>query len=227
MDKVPFTVYDFFSYLAAGFTLLFAVDASFNLGFFPVASWPVGHVILGIIVAYVVGHAVAHISSVVLEHGFLRKCLGSPAEHLLALEPPSSPWRSIFRGTFEPLPLETRVRVLERAVSENVGDDPMARFYHCRTLVSRNDATLKRLDIFLNLYGFARNLCMAALMSALVLVVSFAWQRPMGSMSDETRLTVAALCVVAAFFLLLRYLKFFREYTLEIFTEYAEPRTDQ
>jgi hypothetical protein len=89
-------------------------------------------------------------------------------------------------------------------------------------MLRSGDATLKRLDIFLNLYGFARNLCMAAIISALVLFASIPWG-PEGLLSVHQRRIPGGLCLVAAYFLLLRYLKFFREYVSEVFTEYAEP----
>lgn len=202
--------------------MLVTIDVAFGSVWLYCESWPAALIVFGIILSYVFGHAIAHLSSVVLERWFLRKVLRSPEEHLLAIDAWQRRRDLVFPGNFEPLPLETQVRILARAEAENAGVDPRARFLHCRTLVTREEATLKPLDIFLNLYGFARNLCMAAIISALVLFASIPWG-PERLLSVHQRRILGGLCLVAAYFLLLRYLKFFREYVSEVFTEYAEP----
>ena len=108
--RTPFSIYDFFGYLAAGFLLLVAIDFSCNGA--RLLTGPIGPVqaLLGTLLAYIVGHLVAHIASTVIETLFLRKFLGSPEEHLLG--PRASSWKAkLFPGTFKPLPEGTQDRI--------------------------------------------------------------------------------------------------------------------
>src|SRR6266487_431938 len=113
MNRIPFSVYDFFGYLATGFLILVAVayttcriglllePPSLVMGFF----W--------LVAAYVVGHIIAHIASAFLEETVLRRGLGSPEVHLLAAK--KSGWRvRFFPGNFKPFPTATQKRVLDK-----------------------------------------------------------------------------------------------------------------
>ena len=219
MNKIPFSVYDFFGYLATGFLMLVAAayatgrvdllreQPSLVIGFF----W--------IVVAYVVGHIVAHIASAFLEETVLRRGLGSPEEHLLAAK--KAGWRArIFPGNFKPFPTATQQRVLAKAQQHGVTASDRSFFFHCHPLVKRDQATLERLNSFLNLYGFSRNLCMALMLTVPLLLYSAVWGSDCGFKRGP--LLWAAIALVAAIGMFYRYLKFFRHYTVEVFTTYAE-----
>jgi hypothetical protein len=228
MMKIPFSIYDFFGYLASGFAVLAALDLAAGGRWLFADSVPPGFALLAVFAAYVAGHAVAHLASVVFEHGFLRRVLRSPEEHLLAPSRSSTRWRWLFPGNFSPLPAETRDRVLAKAAAAGAGSEPRALFFHCHARVKRDEATLGRLNTFLNLYGFCRNLAMALLLSGFVLMGS-TLARATWPLSAESRssLLIGALCLPISYVLLLRYLKFFRHYTLEVFVSYAEAGTEQ
>src|SRR2546430_2233899 len=110
VNKIPFSVYDFFGYLATGFFMLVALayatckvgrlrePPTLVMGFF----W--------LVAAYVVGHIVAHIASAFLEETVLRRGLGSPEEHLLVAQKSGLRAR-VFPGNFKPLPDATQKRV--------------------------------------------------------------------------------------------------------------------
>lgn len=223
MNKIPFSVYDFFGYLASGFVVLSAYDFAFGLGWLTTRSVPPGMALLAVLLAYVTGHAVAHLSSVLIELYFLRGVLKSPEEHLLAQFPPTSRWRFLFPGNYAPLPHETQDRIRRKAKAAGVEPTGRALFFHCHPIVKRDQATLERLNTFLNLYGFCRNLSMGLVISAAILGVG-ALQRLGGPLPDSVRvrLSLASISLVGAYILLLRYLKFFRHYTLEVFISYAE-----
>lgn len=225
--KVPFSVYDFFGYLSSGFAVLAALDFATGGRWLFAESVPPGFALVVVFGAYVVGHAVAHLASVVLEHGLVRRVLRSPEEHLLATSRSSSRWRWIFPGNFLPLPAETRARVLAKAAAAGAGSEPRALFFYCHASVKSDEVTLARLNTFLNLYGFSRNLAMALLLSGFVLMGS-AFLRATSFLSPEFRpLLIGALCLPMSYVLLLRYLKFFRHYTLEVFLSYAEVKAGQ
>ncbi|HEV2671458.1 MAG TPA: hypothetical protein VGU74_10210, partial [Gemmatimonadales bacterium] len=101
MNRIPFSVYDFFGYLSTGFLILVAV--AYSTGRIGQLHEPPG-VVMGffwLIAAYVVGHIIAHIASGLLEQKFLRGFLGSPEDHLLL--PKKSGWKArLFPGNFTP-----------------------------------------------------------------------------------------------------------------------------
>lgn len=80
----------------------------------------------------------------------------------------------------------------------------------------------ERLDNFLNLYGFCRNICLALLLATVILLVggtSEPWRN--GGVGEHIWwATVAA--PVAAIGMFYRYLKFFRDFTIEVYRSYAE-----
>jgi len=228
MMKIPFSIYDFFGYLSSGFAVLAALDFASGARWLFADSVPAGFALVILLAAYVTGHLVAHVSSVVLEHGFLRRVLRSPEEHLLATTKISTRWRWLFPGNFAQLPQGTRERVLAKAAAAGAGLEPRALFFHCHACVKSDEVTLGRLNTFLNLYGFCRNLAMSVLLSGFILmgltVLRASW--PL-SAESQSSLLIGVLCLPLSYVLLLRYLKFFRHYTVEVFVSYAEAGTRQ
>jgi hypothetical protein len=99
--------------------------------------------------------------------------------------------------------------VLEKAKEKaGIGEPDRALFLHCHSLVKREQAVLERLNAFLNLYAFCRNVSMASLLSVPLLLVGGEWW-----------LALAAAVALAMFH---RYLKFFRHYTADVFVSHAE-----
>ena len=77
-----------------------------------------------------------------------------------------------------------------------------------------------RLNIFLNLYGFCRNMTMALVLAAATLTVGIvAGTAEAGSHVEPAWWIAAAL--IAAVGLFYRYLKFLRQYAVELLTSYA------
>lgn len=214
MNKIPFSLYDFFGILASGFVVVSAFDFAFCFDWLSATSVPPGIVLLAVLLAYVTGHAVAHISSVVIEHFFLRRVLGPPEEHMFAQERPATRWRFLFPGNYAPLPRETQERIKYKAKAAGLETTGGALFLHCHAIVKRDQASSERLNTFLYLYGFCRNLSMGLMISAAIVVI--------GVPSVEARLSLASLCLVGAYILFLRYLKFFRHYTQEVLVSYGE-----
>jgi len=167
--KIPFSVYDFFAYLATGFVLLFATDFAFDVGWIEKEKLPPGMVVFVTIAAYVVGHIVANISSYFLEHKFLRGVLRSPEETLFAAEKKDGCAR-LFPIFFKPFPEETQRRVLEKARVAGIQSAGRGLFFHCHSIVKRSKSTMERLNTFLNIYGFCRNVSMACIIACVILL---------------------------------------------------------
>src|SRR5262249_18134110 len=78
--------------------------------------------------------------------------------------------RALFPIYFKPFPGQTSERVLKKSATEGFDKPGRALFFHCHAIVKRDKTTYDRLTSFLNLYGFCRNITMAALIAAVVLV---------------------------------------------------------
>ena len=80
--KIPFSFYDFFGYLGAGFLLCVTVDQVAFDGALVASEPTILQGLLLVLAAYVVGHGVAHVAAVLIEELLLRKVLG-PSEEVV------------------------------------------------------------------------------------------------------------------------------------------------
>lgn len=216
MGGIPFTVYDFFGYLSSGAVLVALGD--FGLGYhevfkekLPPAMWA-----LLIMLAYVTGHAVAHLSSLMIENFFVVRVLGRPADVLLAKGARIGVARRLFSGYFRPLPEETRQRIHAQASARGFVGTGESLFLHALPLVAKEEKNQKRLDEFRNLYGFARNMAFTLALSGVGLFV-------IAIRSKNSSLSPLAICsVLLSIVMLYRYLKFYRQYCYQLLIVYAE-----
>jgi hypothetical protein len=222
MDKIPFSVYDFFGYLSAGFILLVGLAAAFA----GTESWQhtpeavVG--ILLVVIAYISGHVVANVSGYLIEGRLVRDVLGTPTRVLFATT--QSAWAKLLPGYYRPLPERQREQVLARASLAGIHDPGESLFYHCFNAAKHDDATMARLSTFINLYGFCRNMTVSTLIVAVALLVgTLTGSAKTGHLVSPGWWAAAAF--VASIGLLYRYLKSYRHYGKEVFVSYAETDT--
>jgi len=131
-------------------------------------------------------------------------------------------WASVFPGFYDQLPTQTANRVLRKSTEKaGISEAGRSLFFHCHSVVKRDKAVAERLSTFLNLYGFCRNISMALVIAALVLVVGggIRWY---GGQIHPGKFLWAGAAVAASIGMFYRYLKFFRQYTLEVFVSYPE-----
>lgn len=215
-QKIPFTSYDFWAYLSAGFMLLFAVDQAAGTKLLTRDSWTVFQGVVAVSVAYTVGHLVASVSSWLFEKLLVGKLLGYPRNVLFG-QPRAWPWvQWLLPSYFEPLPPETQKVALEKSGRVGVNKPGEALFWPAHAAVRATPAVASRMDNFLNLYGFCRNTALVGLMDAAILYWSYL--QPKG---PEVHLLWARIALVIGLGMTLRYLKFFRHFALEVFTSYA------
>jgi hypothetical protein len=219
VDALPFSVYDFFGYLAAGFVVLVAATAAF-VGDAAIRSNPsVIEDALLIVLAYVAGQVISTISRTVLERGVLARALGPPSDRLFS---PSDGWRRrLFPGYVEPLPSEIQARILTRA-NEQAGLDRPGRalFVYCHARVRRDEAITARLETFLKLHAFCRNMTLAGITAALLLLTgSLAGTAQTGRLAPGVWVAIALATAVGMFY---RWLHFYLHFAVEVFTGYAE-----
>lgn len=216
MDKLPFSVYDFLSYLASGFLILAAFDfvqsqptiLRDDVGFFPGAFW--------ILAAYVVGHLIASVASALYERLIVGRWLGRPSRHLL--EDNRRGWRAfLLRAYLTPLPPRVVARVRERAdrAGGHEGED---LFLLAFGEAKQHPDLMARMQTFLNLYGFSRNMSAAALI-AVIVVGGGALVIP--GVDAEQALGWVAAGLVVSVGMFYRYLKFFRQYSFELFVSWV------
>ena len=169
MDKLPFSIYDFFAYLASGFVLLIAIDYSFDGGW--LLRKDIGIVVgaFWVMFAYVVGHIIANIAGFFIETNIVQDKLRAPHTNLFVDH--NNPFCiKLFPGFYTRLPQEICERVINKANSKaSINSPGKALFFHCIPIVRRDASSLDRMESFLNLYGFCRNICMASILAVPIL----------------------------------------------------------
>ncbi len=169
MDKIPFSVYDFFAYLSSGTVILTTLDYVAKLGILRQKEVNILFGIVLVVAAYVCGQLVAQFSSMILEHVLVSKLLKRPTVVLMQKAKPSLYRRLMFPGYHRRLPEETQLRVRQQAQSRDVTPEGETLFLHAYPIVTSNEKWQARLDDFRNQYGFARNMCFAFLVAGVML----------------------------------------------------------
>lgn len=214
MNKIPFDPYDFFGYLSSGLVVTVGMELVF--GFPKVLGQDLKLVDLALLLLgiYVAGQMVATPAKAVLEDGLVDKILKRPSVNLF-LERKPKVRGALFPGFYQMLPEPMRRRVLEKARSEGVNERGEALFVHVRfrqeTLT--NERLMARLDSFVNKYGFTRNLSFTSLIVGIGLASRWFVCREGGH--------YAMAALIVGVLLLYRYLKFFRQYSYELFNVYG------
>lgn len=215
-QKIPFTSYDFWAYLSAGFLLLFAIDAAVGTSLLMRDSWTIVQGGVAMSLAYAVGQLVASASSFLFEKILVGKLLGYPRNVLFG-QPKAWKWvRKLIPGYFEPLPDPTQKVALEKGVKVGVSAPGEALFWPAFANARATPQVMARLGDFLNLYGFCRNTALVAFIDAGIFYWSYL--QPTG---PAEHLLWSRIALVVGIGMTLRYLKFFRLYALEVFTSFA------
>ena len=216
MDGIPFDPYDFFGYLASGLLLIVGMEPV--LGFPHITGQDFKVVDTGVLLlaVYIAGQLVATPAKAAIEDGVVDKILGRPNTNLFRKKRPWVRW-FLFPGFYKPLPEEIQSRVQVKARNEKAPEAGDALFLHVRyhPQILGNEKLMTRLDSFINKYGFARNLAFTSLLVGAALLV----KSSMRSNPDLVRYGWTALVVGVLLFY--RYLKFFRQYSYELFNTYS------
>ena len=216
MEKLPFTSFDFWSYLASGFLLLCAIDSAFGYGLLGRKDWNVVEGVLAVSVAYVIGHVVASLSSVLLERVLVDKRLGWPSAVLFGKSKAPKWVQKRLSYYYEELPDETRNAILANAIAAGVPESGAALFWLAYAKASGSDSTMSRPAEFLNQYSFCRNVALVSLVNACVFL--WVYLQPSGT---QQQLLFARIALVVGVVLAARYLKFLRHYSIELFISFA------
>lgn len=241
--SVPFTVFDYFSYLIAGFILLLSADYSL---------WGLSHAVafetsaqkdppgwvwllLYLIIAYVLGHALAAFASSVVQNQLVNRWPGKPSHYLLPAVPkkkeeqeqePHRFWKT-YRA-----PLEPHVQhAIRTAASKAIGTEAAVTdgdtvFNICEAAVRKDPDSYAFIDRCASLFSFCRNLSLALFLSAALFGVG--WHRNTVALNLEEQQQplinmywLIAAALVGGAVLFFRYLKFYRLHAATVFYSFA------
>jgi hypothetical protein len=219
MPNIPFSVYDFFGYLASGFIFLSSVIYvgteknifCYDLNF--VSS------VFVILIVYIIGHLISVPAKSFYERLIVKKGLKLPSYILIPNNPAPKVLSKLFYEYFEEFPDKIANKIKEKAIKEDKvwkDNDRRAFFHNAYGKVKIDNNAIARLDIFLSLYGFCRNTSFTLLISFFLIFIG-GWHRGF--------LLNFALCIfslLACLGLFYKYLKFFRHYSYELFLFYLE-----
>ena len=222
MNRIPFDPYDFFGYLASGLLVVVGMDRVFGFPQIIGEDLKTVDMALLLLVVYIAGQLVATPAKALLEDFVVEKLLGRPNVNLFRKK---RPWirRLLFPGFYRPLPEAIRVKVLAKAEGEGVSGTGEGLFLHVRydARMVGNEKLMARLDGFLNKYGFSRNLAFTSGLVAVALLTKYRFT------PDPEFLRYGWTALVGAVLLFYRYLKFFRQYSYEMFNIYAGLRSPE
>jgi hypothetical protein len=215
MDKIPFSVYDFFAYLSSGSVLVLTADYIWGLG---LLTRPQITILLGItliVLTYVVGQIVAHFSAFLFEQLVVTRLFKRPSVLLVRGKPQLNLFALLFPNYFRPLPEETQYKILQKARSHGCVETGEVLFLHAYPLVTANERMQMRLDDFRNQYGFARNMAFAFFVSSIAISIAHqCGQHPV-------RWRWVILAAFGGLTMFYRYLKFFRQYSVELLVRFS------
>lgn len=216
--------YDVFAYLPQGFMALAAVDYLFGSQFILNAGWDVPKGFLTIFAAYVVGHLIASPSARIIERWLVGCLMKEPAIHLLSDQHAPLILRIIFAEYYTPFENILRKKILEKlGVEDQESIRGETLFWMAYPSAKRDEHAKDRMSTFLNLYGFCRNVCFVSALTSFVIFMQLGWEKWINAIpvSDE-KTVVAIVLVVTSFMMFQRYLKFYRHYSIEVFTTFEK-----
>lgn len=216
MERTPFDPYDFFGYLASGLLVIVGMDLLFGFPHVFGQDLKLVDIVLLLFGMYIAGQLVASPAKAVLEDGIVDKLLKRPTVNLFRKKRPWARW-ILFPGFYKPLPKTIQARVQNRISAENASASGEGLFLYVRyhPEIRTNEKLLVRLQTFLNMYGFARNLAFASLVVGGALLVK-------NRISPDVHLVrYGWTALIVGVLLFYRYLKFFRQYSYEMFNTYA------
>jgi|688.fasta_scaffold39672_3 hypothetical protein len=221
MNRVfPFSDYDFFGYLASGAMFLCVYDYVYNGGTQIILhkDWLPAQVFMIFLAAYVAGHIIASISSLLVEKLLIQKVIGCPEILFFASSPPKG-WKGILSMFWIdyclPADKELQKKVLDIASKSQITSPGRALFHAAHNFAKTISVVKVRMDSFLNIYGFCRNISMMAFISLLMLLVK---ATNTDSVTDWQYCFWALVTCMGMFY---RYLKFYKHYTWEVLTTFA------
>jgi hypothetical protein len=131
----------------------------------------------------------------------------------------------LFPDYFTPLDQGTRERVTAKVHEEGHPESSgESLFWIAFARAKRDPLTYGRMESFLKLYGFCRNIALVGLAAAALLIADAVWRLSHAAPAVEIldRLCWALIALIGGVAMLYRYLKFHRLYSVEVLTGYLD-----
>ena len=231
MDRLfRFSDYDVFGYLASGLISFALYDVIFGTQFAFRQEWSISSAVSVIIAGYIAGHIVSGLAALLIDRGLVRKTLGTPADILMRPRKREISFfqRAVLGEFLEPLHPDLRDRLLRRAgmstaEAGRVGAGEII-FSRAWPTIKREPIPYGRADAFIKLYGFCRTVCLISSVAAVLFAIKAfsGW----GAVQNDERpyLIWSVGAAIVALVMFRRYLRFFRLYSLEVFSTFADSR---
>ena len=221
MRALRISAYDTLGYLATGYALLFLLD------------WALGHCVFGCrimlnsdpslggsvfvgVLSYVTGHLLGHASQYLIEELIVKRWY-APRDLDLFSDDPRLNWSKIVY-----LSTETRRRIRKRMGEEKIRETGSDLFYRFDIIVKRNEIVADRLNAFLVLYGFCRNMALALFVSSAAFLVRDVLEMWETGAQPGIHWFSWPVCLVSGYCMYHRYIKFYGTYTSTVFRNFAE-----
>lgn len=209
----PFSSIDFFGYLISGLIATIVIDYTFQLKIVLDPKMPAHYFLPWMLIAYFFGHVIAMPASKLLEKFVVWKIMGKPSMFLLQ-EKRKGILPKMFPEFYRPLPKSVRDQILKSGSEKDIKRPSEDLFYVAFSLSYSIDDAAKRLTGFLNMYSFSRNLCLTLLLAATFTLYP--------ATPADTPLIITAVGFALSYIMFLRYLKFYRLYSKEVYLIYMQ-----
>lgn len=219
--------YELFAYVAPGFWALTAFDLLIEGQFIVGQEWTLSEAVLIFTASYIVGHIVASPAQAIMERQFVHRVLLPPSVTLFdrdsRLEGRRFLRTVLFRRYYQPLDKGVREKVWQHASKDSDTVPSGEALFWCAYSVAKRDASAAvRMGSFLKLYGFCRNMAFINICSFILFLIATTirlFQGDTCALNDHPMWTgIALVCSIG---MLIRYLEFYRLYSLEVFVAYS------
>lgn len=227
------TDYEFFAYVASGFWALAISDLLIGRQFIFGQDWTISETALMFMASYILGQILASPAQAIIERVLVHKILLPPSITLLGkdtrLESRKLLSAALLRGYYRPLDAGVIEKIWCRSREQSKRQLSGEALFWQAYAIAKNDANVAaKLGTFLKLYGFCRNMTFINLCG----FVSFLIATIIGSINSEEiapmdHLVMAGISLIITLGMLIRFLKFYRLYSVEIFLAYSTEDSKQ
>jgi len=203
--KISFSVFDFFSYLIIGFIFEIFLYFTLDLNFSDILSIDIYlKITIIVIFAYVLGHIIAFFSSLIIERFITKRIFGYPSKNLF-----DNPEKN--KQAYEKDLQKALIKIYQEKTGLKFNHYNFFKFaFHY--VKESSPVSFSRLNIFITMYDFSRNLCFLFLIISIWSFVNFfllGWP-----------LYLIFIFIFLSFIFYFRFLKFFNLFADEVFRSF-------
>ena len=225
--------YELFAYVASGFWALAITDLLIDRQFIFGQDWTISEAALMFMASYIVGQILASPAQAIIERILVHKILLPPSIALLDKDPRLESRKllrkALLRGYYRPLDAGIIEKIWHHTRDESKRQPSgEALFWQAYSITKNDSKVATRLGTFLKLYGFCRNMTFINLCGS----VSFSISSIIRGINGEEFTLIdhplmAGISLILTLGMLVRFLKFYRLYSVEIFVAYSAENSNE